>query len=118
MPKIVTIYWRDIPSQVTVQEGRKRAKKLLDARYQEAIDRAAMRAKKTDADAYLDDWRRVNSKENGDLDELLANTVAKIDAEFTDEKLDTFIRNKGNDPEKNPLPDSPQDSLQNKAEDA
>ena len=99
MPKIVTIYWRDIPSQVTVQEGRKRAKKLLDARYQEAIDRAAMRAKKIDTDSYLDDWRRVNTKADGDLDELLASTVAKIDAEFTDEKLDTFIRNKGLDPD-------------------
>ena len=73
MPKIVTIYWRDIPSQVTVQEGRKRAKKLLPARYQEAIDRAAMRAKKTDADAYLDDWKRTNSKADGDIDEILEN---------------------------------------------
>ena len=110
MPKIVTIYWRDIPSQVTVQEGRKRAKKLLDARYQEAIDRAAMRAKKIDTDSYLDDWRRVNKKGEGDLDELLAATVAKIDAEFTDEKLDTFIRNKGLDPDS--------DNDQEQAEDA
>ena len=54
MAKVVIIYWRDIPSQVTVQEGRKRAKKLLPARFQEAIDRAAMRAKKIDSDAYLE----------------------------------------------------------------
>ncbi|MEH6456189.1 MAG: virulence factor [Cocleimonas sp.] len=106
MPKIVTIYWRDIPSQVTVQEGRKRAKKLLDARYQEAIDRAAMRAKKIDTDSYLDDWRRVNKKADGDLDELLAATVAKIDTEFTDEKLDTFIRNKGLDPDQEQAEDA------------
>lgn len=99
MPKIVTIYWRDIPSQVTVQEGRKRAKKLLPARYQEAIDRAAMRAKKTDTDAYLDDWKRVNKKGDGDLDELLESTVADIEAKYTDEKLGTLIRNKGLEPE-------------------
>ncbi len=99
MPKIVIIYWRDIPSQVTVQEGRKRAKKLLPARYQEAIDRAAMRAKKTDTDAYLDDWKRVNKKGDGDLDELLESTVADIEAKYTDEKLGTLIRNKGLEPE-------------------
>lgn len=99
MPKIVTIYWRDIPSQVTVQEGRKRAKKLLPARYQEAIDRAAMRAKKTDTDAYLDDWKRSNSKADGDLDELLESTVADIENKYTDEKLDVLIRNKGLEPE-------------------
>lgn len=100
MPKIVTIYWRDIPSQVTVQEGRKRAKKLLPARFQEAIDRAAMRAKKSDADAYLEDWERKNAKAEGDADELLAVTVAKIEADFDDERLDTIVRNKGIDPEK------------------
>lgn len=99
MPKIVTIYWRDIPSQVTVQEGRKRAKKLLPARYQEAIDRAAMRAKKIDTDSYLDDWRRVNKKGEGDLDEILEKTVAIIEAKYTDEKLDTLIRNKGLEPD-------------------
>ena len=104
MPKIVTIYWRDIPSQVTVQEGRKRAKKLLPARYQEAIDRAAMRAKKTDTDAYLDDWVRVNKKGEGDLDEILESVVAKIEAEYTDEKLGVLIRNKGLEPDQNQEP--------------
>ena len=110
MPKIVTIYWRDIPSQVTVQEGRKRAKKLLPARYQEAIDRAAMRAKKTDTDAYLDDWVRVNKKGEGDLDEILESTVADIEAKYTDEKLDILIRNKGLEPESESKPEPGEDA--------
>jgi len=100
MPKVVTIYWRDIPSQVTVQEGRKRAKKLLPARFQEAIDRAAMRAKKSDADAYLEDWERKNAKAEGDIDEILAEVTNKIEAEFDDERLGKILRNKGIDPEK------------------
>jgi len=100
MPKVVTIYWRDIPSQVTVQEGRKRAKKLLPARFQEAIDRAAMRAKKSDADAYLEDWERKNTKAEGDIDEILAEITSQIEAEFDDERLDKILRNKGIDPEK------------------
>jgi len=102
MPKIITIYWRDIPSQVTVQEGRKRAKKLLSSRFQEAIDRAAMRAKKTDADAYLDDWRRETAKQCGDdLDQLVEETASRLEQEYDDEKLDIIIRNKGLRPENN-----------------
>ena len=95
MAKVVIIYWRDIPSQVTVQEGRKRAKKLLPARFQEAIDRAAMRAKKVDSDAYLEDWRRENTKQQGDINELVETVANQIETEFTDEKLDSIIRNKG-----------------------
>jgi len=101
MPKVVTIYWRDIPSQVTVQEGRKRAKKLLPARFQEAIDRAAMRAKKSDADAYLEDWERKNARADGDIDEILAEIVKKIETEYDDERLDKILRNKGIDPDLN-----------------
>ncbi len=100
MPKVVTIYWRDIPSQVTVQEGRKRAKKLLPARFQEAIDRAAMRAKKSDADAYLEDWERKNTRAEGDIDEILADITNKIETEYDDERLDKILRNKGIDPDK------------------
>lgn len=112
MPKIVTIYWRDIPSQVTIQEGRTRAKKLLPARYQEAIDRAAMRAKKIDTDSYLDDWDRVNKKAEGDLDELLESTVAEIEAKFTDEILEAMVRNKGIDPNKAVEPASDSDTAE------
>lgn len=101
MPKVVTIYWRDIPSQVTVQEGRKRAKKLLPARFQEAIDRAAMRAKKSDADAYLEDWERKNTRAEGDIDEILAEVTTKIEAEYDDERLGKILRNKGIDPDLN-----------------
>ena len=97
MTKIVTIYWRDIPAQVTAKEGRKRAKKLLPARFQEAIDRAAMRAKKIDADAYLDDWRRVNESKSGELDALVEETANRLEQEYDDERLDKIVRNKGVD---------------------
>jgi hypothetical protein len=97
MPKIITIYWRDIPAQVTAKEGRKRAKKLLPARFQEAIDRAAMRAKKTNADAYLDDWRRVNQNQSGELDALVEETATRLEQEYDDERLDKIVRNKGVD---------------------
>ncbi len=60
MNKLITVYWRDIPAQVIGRKGRKSVcKKLLDPRFQHAIDRAAMRARKTSENAYLEDWRRV-----------------------------------------------------------
>ena len=108
--KVVIIYWRDIPSQVIVQEGRKRAKKLLPARFQEAIDRAAMRAKKIDSDAYLEDWTRKNTKQEGDINELVESVANQIETEFTDEKLDSIIRNKGLLPEQSDTSTTGEDS--------
>ena len=55
MAAVTVIYWRDIPAQVVVKQGRRRARRELPQRFQQAIDRAAMRAKKITADAYLDD---------------------------------------------------------------
>ena len=60
MEKII-VYWRDIPSQVIVKKGREKGKSLLNPRFQEAIDRAAMRARKHDSDAYMNEWKRVKS---------------------------------------------------------
>ena len=57
----IDILWRDIPSQVLIKRGRDRGKYMLNARFQEAIDRAAMRAGKGGSDAYLEEWRRVTT---------------------------------------------------------
>ena len=46
MAKLITIYWRDIPSQIVAKSGRRSAKVRLANRFQDAIDRAAMRAGK------------------------------------------------------------------------
>ena len=100
MPRVTTIYWRDIPAQVVVKQGRKRAKKVLPSRFQEAIDRAAMRAKKISADAYLDDWRQEMATLEGDITALVDETSARLEAEYADARLDTILRNKGIDPAK------------------
>jgi hypothetical protein len=44
MAKLTIVYWRDIPAQVIGKVGRRTFKKQLSSRFQEAIDRAAMRA--------------------------------------------------------------------------
>ncbi|MDH3533099.1 MAG: virulence factor, partial [Gammaproteobacteria bacterium] len=88
---------RDIPSQVIVQRGRKREKAQLSMRFQEAIDRAAMRAGKGGSDAYLSEWRReTSSLESGDeLGKIAEQQISRFEAEFSDERLSELIRNHG-----------------------
>lgn len=97
MVKQTIIFWRDIPSQVIVQRGRKREKVLLPARFQEAIDRAAMRAGKGGSDAYMSEWRRESStlEASGDPATLAAATAADLEHRFSDEQLLALIRNHG-----------------------
>ena len=100
--KKTLIYWRDIPSQVVVQRGRTREKALLGARFQEAIDRAAMRAGKGSSDAYLSEWDRKASSIESDeeLADIAAAEVKRLESEFSDELLLQLIRNHGSAGEK------------------
>jgi len=95
--KKILIYWRDIPSQVIVQRGRKREKVQLSSRFQEAIDRAAMRAGKGSSDAYLAEWRRETSacESTDELKEIAEREVCRFEEEFSDERLLQLIRNHG-----------------------
>jgi len=97
LAKKTLIYWRDIPSQVIVQRGRTREKAMLSARFQEAIDRAAMRAGKGSSDAYMSEWCRKPSsiESDAELSEIAAAEVARLEAEFSDEYLLELIRNHG-----------------------
>lgn len=51
--------WHEIPSLVTARNGDDIAKVQLAARFQEAIDEAAMRMGETDADSYLAGWMKT-----------------------------------------------------------
>ena len=62
MASLIVISWRDVPAQVIVKRGRETAKVQLSPRFQEAVDRAAMRAGKGSSDAYLADWQRSDPK--------------------------------------------------------
>ena len=97
MVKKVLVYWRDIPSQVIVQRGRRREKVLLHARFQEAIDRAAMRAGKGGSAAYLAEWRRETTTMDTDADlrEIALAEASRFEEEFTQERLSALIRSHG-----------------------
>ena len=97
MVKKILIYWRDIPAQVIVQRGRKREKVQLSTRFQQAIDRAAMRAGKGSSDAYLAEWRRESSslESTEDLRVIAEREVSRFEDEFSDDRLLQLIRNHG-----------------------
>lgn len=95
MPELIKIYWRDIPSQVTAKAGRKTAKVMLPARFQEAIDRAAMRAGKGSSDAYMEDWRRDRSPCSADLQVEADAAAEQLLAEFNDTYLEALTKAKG-----------------------
>lgn len=95
MPELIKIYWRDIPSQVTAKAGRKTAKVMLPSRFQEGIDRAAMRAGKGSSDAYMEDWRRDRSPCSGDLQNEAQIAADALMATFSDEYLEALVKAKG-----------------------
>jgi Virulence factor len=98
MADLIIISWRDIPAQVIVKRGRETAKVQLSARFQEAVDRAAMRAGKGSSDAYLADWKRSEPRPCGeDLNAEAAAEAARLEARYTDEDLERLIRSKGLD---------------------
>jgi hypothetical protein len=96
MATLTIISWRDIPAQVVGKRGRETAKIQLSARFQEAVDRAAMRAGKGSSDAYLADWKRSEPQPCADdIQSVVAATAAEIEARYTDEELERLIRAKG-----------------------
>ncbi len=107
MASLIVISWRDIPSQVVVKRGRETSKLMLSARFQEAVDRAAMRAGKGSSDAYIAEWTRAAPVPCGDdLQAEAAAAAAAIEARYSDEDLERLIRAKGIAAPAAPAPDA------------
>jgi len=96
MPDVTIVYWRDIPAQVIVGKGRRGSKVQLPERFEQAIDRAAMKAGARDTDAYLAEWRKAAPYGvDGDPDEVAAAEAARLEAEFGPERIRALIDNDG-----------------------
>ena len=103
MPTLIIISWRDIPAQVIGRKGRETSKVQLTARFQEAVDRAAMRAGRGSSNAYLADWKRSPPRQCGeDVAAEVAAEAARIEAHYTDEYLERLVKSKGIDPDAAP----------------
>lgn len=96
MPKVTIVYWRDIPAQVIVGKGRHGSKSPLPERFEQAIDRAAMKVGAKESDAYLSEWRKASPYEmDGDPDAVAAAEAARIETEYDQDRVKALIANDG-----------------------
>ncbi len=96
MPDVTIVYWRDIPAQVIVGKGRRGAKIQLPERFEQAIDRCAMKIDAKDSDAYLAEWRKAEPYPlDGEQGEVAAAEAARLDAEYDQEKIKELIASDG-----------------------
>lgn len=87
-------YWRELPSLVVARDGADVTKAPLPARFQEAIDEAAMRLGATDSDAYLAGWRRSAwTPADGDPAAVADRAVAELEAQWPPEAVAAFLDN-------------------------
>lgn len=96
MPEVTIVYWRDIPAQVIVGKGRRGAKKPLPERFEQAIDRAAMKVGAADTDAYLAEWRKAAPYTvEGEPAEVAEAEAARLEAEYDRDRIKALIANDG-----------------------
>ena len=96
MAEVTIVYWRDIPAQVIVGKGRRGAKRPLPERFEQAIDRAAMKIGAEDTDAYLAEWRKAEPYTVEGADDAVADAeAARLDAEYDRERIKALIANDG-----------------------
>ncbi|MEM6487332.1 MAG: virulence factor [Pseudomonadota bacterium] len=92
MPELTIVYWRDIPAQVIVKQGRRAAKRPLTERFEQAIDRCAMKVGAKDSDAYLECWRRSRPEPaDGEPDAVADAVAARLEAEYDTATLKALI---------------------------
>jgi hypothetical protein len=94
----IIVYWRDIPAQVIVRQGRKSAKRELSLRFTEAIDMCAMRTGAAGTDDYLADWRKGDPLPVGDDLEAEADlAMAEVEAAYDKPRLVALVHAGGRD---------------------
>jgi hypothetical protein len=102
-PGIVTIYWRDIPAQITVTTPDGETDKvLLEPRFQHAIDRAAHVAGLTETQSYVEQWRRVPGTLEGDPAEAAQAAADTIHSDYPRDRLEALVAAGGLEPDGGP----------------
>ncbi len=92
----IIVFWRDIPAQIIVKQGRKTAKRELPERFVQAIDACAMRVGAHDTDAYLAEWRRGAPEPCGDdLEAEAEAALARLENDYGRDRLRQLVGNGG-----------------------
>ena len=96
MPDVTVVMWRDIPAQVIVGKGRRGSKVQLSERFEQAIDRCAMKVGARESDAYLAEWRKAPPYHvDGDPADVASGEAARLEAAITADELRRLIANDG-----------------------
>ena len=91
MASLITIWWRDIPMQVIAREGRRTEKRVLDKRFQFAVDKAAMNAGKKAYGDYIEEMKRVERPCGDDLTAEAEAEMARLESVYTKDVLHARI---------------------------
>ncbi|MCB1406582.1 MAG: virulence factor [Rhodobacteraceae bacterium] len=93
---VTIVFWRDIPAQVIVGKGRRGAKVQLPERFEQAIDRCAMKVGARDTDSYLADWRKADAYDvAGEQEEVARAEAARLEAEYDTDRIKALIASDG-----------------------
>ena len=95
MAQLITIWWRDIPMQVIARDGRRNEKRVLDKRFQFAVDKAAMNAGKKSYGDYIEEMGRAERPCGDDLVAEADAEVTRLHDAYTKEKLHALIASGG-----------------------
>jgi len=96
MGKLITVFWRYIPSHIIFKTKSGKFKKQMSPRFEKAIDRAAMRAGKGSSDAYMADWRREIVKiKTDDPQSIVDQEIELLEQMFSDDLLEKTVKSKG-----------------------
>ena len=93
---VTIVFWRDIPAQVIVGKGRRAAKVQLPERFEQAIDRCAMKTGARDTDSYLAEWRKADPYDvAGDQEQVARAEAARLEQDYDAEAIKALIANDG-----------------------
>jgi len=95
MASLITIWWRDIPMQVIARDGRRTAKRVLDKRFQFAVDKAAMTAGKKAYGDYIEEMQRAQRPCGEDLEAEADAEVTRLEAAYAKDVLHRLIASGG-----------------------
>ncbi len=82
MAEYQVLYWREIPAQVRVFEGRRPVSAKMPDRFQDEIDRIAMEEGLEGSDDYLDQWKWTKRLERpGTVEEVMTALLQELEEE-------------------------------------
>ncbi len=83
MAEYKVLYWKGIPAQVKVYEGKKSVSGKMPDRFQEEIDQIAMEEGLQQSEAYLDEWQWTEKLErSGDAQTVLSQLLQELESEY------------------------------------